>query len=435
MMPHAIRRVFVARRARIAASITVAALGTALLAVALNPPWAQFLAKGMPGINPAVLCTFVVAMWIAGGFAYLAARALDEHRFAVAMSRMVMPGVDLHADLERLAHEHPDQAAREMAHRLEVRSAALPVLAAGMLLPVTALYIGAAIRAGGWPAIADFEAMVALHANKLALCAGIGALTAVVVTKRAARVPFAAPVAGAIAIAGTGIAVATTMWLVPMMLIVATVALVGRRLRVERELLEAEDPAVGGEIFTLRGFIRGLRASLAPVVARVRNVKPIWVLVVGVLAIAGYTGLRLVEVKRVSTVQTYAAAPAPAPEPVQVEAPGPSGSRATTQPLADGRIRVAIDLLDGELDIPSLAGLSNVPMGWSARVTIQQVEGLSLEVSAFLDDATQRVSIGNDVTMTRSTCGMGPLPLGLRVRSAPGHYVLYIEPVLTPTSC
>lgn len=434
MMPHAIRRVYVARRARTAASIAVAALGTALLAVAMNPAWAQFLATGMPGINPAVLCTFVVAMWIVGAFTYLAARALDEHRFAVAMSRMVMPGVDLHADLERLAHEHPDQAAREMAHRLEVRSAALPVLAAGMLLPVTVLYIGAAIRAGGWPAIADFEAMVALHAKQLALCAGIGALTAVAMTKRAARVPFAAQVAAAIAFAGAGIAVATTLWLVPIALIVATVALVGRRLRIERELLEAEDPAVGGELFTLRGFIRQLRASLAPVVARVRGVKPVWVLVGGLLAIAGYTGLRLVEVERVSKVQTYTAAAAP--EPVQVADLGPTGSRATTQPMGDGRILVELDLVDGEpLDIPALAGLSNVPMGWSARVTIQQVEGLSLEVSAFLDDATQRVSIGDDVTMTRSTCGMGPLPLGLRVRGAPGHYVLYIEPVLTPTSC
>jgi hypothetical protein len=411
-----------------------------MLAVALNPAWAQFLAKGMPGINPAVLCTFVVAMWIAGGFAYLAARALDEHRFAVAMSRMVMPGVDLHADLERLAHEHPDQAAREMAHRLEVRSAALPVLAAGMLLPVTALYIGAAIRAGGWPAIADFEAMVALHAKKLALCACIGVLTAVLMTKRATRVPFAAQIAAALAVAGTGIAVATTMWLVPIALIVATVALVGRRLRIERELLETEDPAVGGEIFTLRGFVRGLRASLAPVVARVRSVKPIWVLVTGLLVIAGYTALRLHEantdVERVAAVQTYAALPVPDPVPVEVADLGPSGHRATMQLTGDGRILVELDLADDKaLDIPSLAGLANVPMGWSARVRIQQTEGLSLEVSAFLDDATQQVSIGNDVTMTRSTCGMGPLPLGLRVRGATGHYVLSVEPVLTPTGC
>jgi hypothetical protein len=37
-------------------------LGTALLALAEKPAWAAFLAQGLPGINPAVLCTLIVAM-------------------------------------------------------------------------------------------------------------------------------------------------------------------------------------------------------------------------------------------------------------------------------------------------------------------------------------------------------------------------------------
>jgi len=103
--------------------------------------WAAYLAKGLPGINPAVLCTGIVAMWLVGLFTYFAARAVDEHRFAVAMSHYVMPTKDLDQDLERLSHQHPDQMARDMAHRLEVKSAALPVLAASVLLPVTALFV------------------------------------------------------------------------------------------------------------------------------------------------------------------------------------------------------------------------------------------------------------------------------------------------------
>ena len=99
MMPHAIRRVYVARRARTAASLAIALVGTGLLAIAAKPAWAQFLAKGLPGINPAVLCTLIIAMWLVGLFAYFAARAVDEHRFAVAMSKLVMPSKDASVDV------------------------------------------------------------------------------------------------------------------------------------------------------------------------------------------------------------------------------------------------------------------------------------------------------------------------------------------------
>lgn len=435
MMPHAIRRVYVARRARSVASIAIAAVGAALLVIATQPSWAQFLARGMPGINPAVLCTLVVAMWLVGLFAYVAARALDEHRFAVAMSKLVMPGANLHDDLERLSHERPDQAAREMAHRLEVRSAALPVLAAGVLLPVTALYIGYSIRAGGWPVIAEFEAAVALHAKPLALCAAVGAVLAIAMTKRAARLPAVAPFAGALAIAGAGIAVATTPWLVPPALIVAVAAVVLRRLRIERELLETDDPAAGSEIFTLRGLVRQVRGSIAHVLARVRTVRPIWVLVAGVLVIAGHTGFSLVRMATPPPERVEAPAPlvGAAQTPVVASDHGPTGSRFTVQPLGDGRLAIAIDLVDDlPLDIPSLAGLAAVPSGWTARVRISQTEGLALEVSDVRDEQTHSLSIGNDAMVTLRGCNMAAQPLALRLRGAPGHYVVYVQPTLTP---
>jgi hypothetical protein len=437
MMPHAFRRVYVARRARTAASITIALFGAAMVAIALEPAWAAFLAQGLPGINPAVLCTLVVAMWIVGGFAYVAARALDEHRFAVAMSRFVMPGKDVNEDIERLAHEHPDHAARDMAHRLEVRSAALPVLAAGVLLPVTALYLGAAIRAGGWPVIADFEAAVTLHAKPLALLGVAGAASAIAMTKRAMRLPSVAPLLFALAIVTAGLSVAVTAWLVPVALIIGACALVVRKLRIERELLDTDDPAAGSEVFTIRGALRGLRASIAPVVARVRSIKPIWVLVTGLLAISTVTAYKLVQVRASSAPSPLVpTATATAPTladglPTQTA----TGSRFTVDTLPEGVLRIELELADEHVvEIPNLAALTSVPPQWSAAMRVQQLEGVGLHVSAF-DAGFELVAIGNDVELSGESCGIAPRPLALRLRGAAGRYVLHVKPRLEPAFC
>ena len=441
MMPHAIRRVYVARRARTAASLAIALIGTALLVIAVKPAWAAFLAKGMPGINPAVLCTLAIAMWIVGLFTYAAARAVDEHRFAVAMSRYVIPTKDLHQEVERLAHENPDAAAREMAHRLEVRSASLPVVAAGVLLPVTALFIGAAVRVHGWPAFADFEAMIARHAKHLIEVAGVALALGFVLTKRPARLPAAAPTMGTLAILTAGGAALWSVWLVPVALVVATVGLVVRKLRKERELLEAEDPAAGSEIFTIRGFFRSLRQSIAPVFARLRQVKPIWVLVAGILAIAGYTALKVVDTKQeLSHREALAVAAAAAKEPYSAHTPprntSPTGSRANVEMIGDGRIKIDIDLADDKpLDVPALAGLRFLPHGWRARTTIALSAGQALNVSV-AGDPMESLEYTHDVTQASENCAMDfPAGFDLRVQGAAGHYTMYVTPVVTPTSC
>jgi hypothetical protein len=436
MMPHAIRRVWVARRARTASSLAIALLGGAMLAIAAQPAWTQFLARGLPGINPAVLCTLVVAMWIVGVFAYFAARAVDEHRFAVAMSRLVMPGKDVNEDLERLAHENPDQAARDMAHRLEVRSAALPVLAASVLLPVTALYLGAVYRAGGWPMIAEFEASVAIHANKLLACAGAGGVLAIVMTKRAARLPIAAPTMMTLALITSATAFATSLWLVPVALMFAAVGLVVRRLRIERDLLQAEDPAAGSEIFTIRGFIRQLRASASAFVARIKKL-PRQRVAIGAGAIAAAIGATMVLIPTKHANQTSQAAViaghnTTAKATIVTE---PSGAKSSVEPMGDGRLMITLDLVDdAPLDIPALAGMRNVPPMWMARVKVEQITGVALQVSPF-GGAAQQLSIGTDVIATQSNCGIGEQPLGLRLQGSAGHYVLYVEPTLMPTDC
>lgn len=436
MMPHAIRRVYVARRARTAASVAVALLGSALLVIAAKPAWAAVLAMGLPGINPAVLCTLIIAMWLVGLFAYFAARAFDEHRFAIAMTRLVMPGADINADVERLSHENPDQAARDMAHRLEVRSAALPVLAAGVLLPVTALYAAAIYRSGGWPQIAGFEAAVAVHANMLLACAAVGGVLAIAMTKRVARLPVVAPIMMALALTPAVLAPMTTLWLVPIAMLLATAAFVVRKLRVERDLLQAEDPAAGSEIFTIRGFIRQLRASLAPIGARVRRVRPVWVLVTGLLVIAGFTATKLLTQTALPNTRSAAAVAAPTSTQQSMPDLGPSGSRWSLQPTGEGRLKLDLELVDDRpIGIPMVGGLAHVPTGWSARITLDQTEGLPLRVGAIASETTSPLGIESDAVLTIESCGMSQPPLGVRVQGPPGHYVLYVQPMLIPTSC
>ena len=58
-MPHVIRRVVVARAARKAAATAMIVSSIAMLLVAMSPTLAGYIARGLPGINPAVVSTFV----------------------------------------------------------------------------------------------------------------------------------------------------------------------------------------------------------------------------------------------------------------------------------------------------------------------------------------------------------------------------------------
>ncbi|HEY5925589.1 MAG TPA: hypothetical protein VIV11_28080, partial [Kofleriaceae bacterium] len=374
-------------------------------------------------------------MWLVGLFTYFAARAVDEHRFAVAMSKLVMPSKDVDQDVERLSHENPDQAARDMAHRLEVRSAALPVLAAGVMLPVTALYVAAIYRAGGWPVIADFEGSVAAHAKALLLCGGAGAVIAIAMTKRWARLPMTAPMTIGAAIACVGLAAVSSPWLVPLALILVSVAIVVRKLRKERDQLQAEDPAAGSEIFTIRGFIRQVRESSAAAIARVRKVRTRSLVIAGGVIAVGVAGIMfVVPTKSKPTAGANVAA-------IQSTFPtkpvvAPTGSSSRVSPMGDGRLKIEVDLVDDRpIDLPSLAGLAHVPPMWLASMKIEQIEGLSLQVSPFGDEDMTELSIGTPITMLKSSCSISSEPLSLRLQGQPGHYVLFVAPTLTPAGC
>ena len=108
-MPHAVRRVVVARSARIAAGMFATLAGAALIAAAWSPELAARLQGMMPGLQPAPLSTLLFGGWILCLVAWSISRARFEHRFAVAMSRYVLPTSDVDRDVERLDHEHPDE--------------------------------------------------------------------------------------------------------------------------------------------------------------------------------------------------------------------------------------------------------------------------------------------------------------------------------------
>lgn len=440
MMPHAIRRVFVARRARIAASIAICATGAAFVATALSASLAHAIAGHMPGINPAVLSTFVVVMWVIGALAFTLSRARGEHQFAVQMSKYVLPGDDLDHDLERLSHENPDDIARGMAHRLEVKSAALPLLAAGFILPVTALYIYQGVRAGGWPSITDYEASLALHTKAFVGTAIAGVVCAVIMTRRFARLPAVAPVGALLALGVGGFAIAGTPWLAGIALLLATAAAIAWRLREERTLLETEDPAAGSELFTLRGMLRSVAGAARAVRKHVFATQHRRTFMWGTSAFLVLIGFALSRSQTDAKVERAAAHAAPSVDlttPVVMK----SGSTYRIEHMGDGRLKISMTIVDSQpIDI-AFPGVATIPPTWQAKLDVHIVQyASSLRVTAFPDEPGARVetlaAAQLDASFSQIACDIAMHDLALQVQAqVPGEYTLYVTPVLVPAGC
>ncbi len=440
MMPHAIRRVFVARRARIAASLAICAMGTAFVATALSAGLARTVASHMPGINPAVLSTFVVAMWVVGALAYTLSRARGEHQFAVQMSTYVLPGADLDHDLERLSHENPDDIARGMAHRLEVKSAALPLLAAGFILPVTALYLYQAARSGGWPPITDYEASLALHTKAFVGTAIAGAMAAVIMTRRFARVPVVTSVNFVLMLGLGVVALDGARWLAGIALLAGAAAVIVWRLRKERTLLETEDPAAGSELFTVRGMLRSIARTARTLrehlyASRRRRV------IVSLIVLA--SGLSIFAFGRTTSEPRRATYAQVTPSTVQLETPviAKSGSQYRVEHMGDGRLKIVVHLVDDQaLDI-SFPGLASIPQTWAAKIDVRIVQySAGLRVTGFPDEPgarTETLSAAQlDGTFSQTACDIAIHDLAMRVQTqVPGDYTMYVTPVLAPAGC
>lgn len=407
-MPHAVRRVVVARSARIAASRIAIGGGLVLAIAAALPSMYGVLERALPGINPAVLSQLLLATWFIAIVTYALARSRAEHRFIVAMSKCVLPGEDVDHDIERLSHEHPDAIAKTMAQRLEVRSAALPILAATLLVPATALYVMESITESGWSKY--YEYSLAAEATSLVAFVGIGCAVALVMTRRWARAPMVAPIAAVSAVVALiGVPAAyvllgrVPMWTLAVAAIPTTIAVIARRLRVERTLIDAVDPAAGSELFSWKKSFVAARAQLRRVPARAY----IGAAAFAVAVLVG-GGPASYETRTASAIEVQPAAPMPLAAPAVEVADGLSAS--------PGEEVVAVEIYNGiAAEVYGIAGFDKLPRGWKmiARVRPLGPQPGGFDVSALgFGSAMRRDSI---TTIELSTCGT-PSPIGLRIQ-------------------
>lgn len=455
-MPHAVRRVVVARSARIAGSMVAALAGVAMIAAAASTALADRVAWALPGLQPAPVATLLFGAWLLGLVAWAITRARVEHRFAVAMSRYVLPSTDLDLDVERLDHERPDTIARAMGHQLEVRSAVWPIVAAAVVVPASLVWLGWMVRAPVWP-VSDFEATLAGHAGALALTGMVGALAAIGATWAALRQPTVATVAwpvglGVTAVAIVGLAVGVDAgWPVAGLgMVTAVVGLIGRTLQRERALLEVEDPAAGSELFTIRDAVRALRTALTCVHGLVRRVSPrTWGLTAATASVALLGGGALLWLARrpaappiAPVVMTQAAVAVTAHDPVaptpptpSTPEPGPAGPAYAIERVG-ARLAVVVEPTDRAELVVALPGVATVPQGWTATLLLERGSGGSIAVigadgAQALGDRARRIALRID------GCG-GPQPLELHLRPDPGQrdrVTLYVTPQLATADC
>jgi hypothetical protein len=431
-MPHAVRRVVVARSARIAASSALALVGTLLIAAAWSPAVAHAVVRILPGGDPAPIATLLALAWVAGLAAYGLGRARAEHRFAVAMSRAVLPGEDLDFDIERLSHERPDELARREAHGLEVRSAAWPAIAAAAIGPATLVYVARALRAHGWPHINPFEDALVAHGAGLAGGVLAGLLVAAMLTRPGARRRGLAPlalVAALVAAAGAllGPAALATACVVTTALGL-TVAYVVWRLGRERALIAATSPAAGSELFTVRGLARAVTSGLRAAAAFARQRRWVGAAAVGAGVLAIGFGVAFGLASRPAASQPRASAarvilPSPVyADPVAV----PPRPQAAPDGVGQAHFAAHLDRYDGfTWTTQGLGGLAQVPAGWHARVVVTLTDPVpgDVHVTPFAGDpdvVPADFEGRPEVHVFEVNACHGPVPLGLRVVSPDG---------------
>jgi hypothetical protein len=436
-MPHAIRRVVVARGARIAAAWAMALVGALLVGSAASPRIAKLVGLVLPPDDPAVIATSLLAAWLGGALVYAVARAVCEHRFTIAMTRCVLPGDDLHHDLERLAHEQPDEVARRMAHRLEVRSAVLPVMAAALLGPATLAYLALAAKLRGWPLNRVIEDTLGGHAAFL-VAGGLAGLIATlgVLTPRL-RSPAAAVPAAVVAITALVLAIALrgtpASWLA--LSVIATagmIAMVARTLRVERAWIDTDDAAAGTEVFDaiaarlaqLRRFVAMHRAQVALVLAAFG------------LGLAGHASRAQLPPQRPTHLFASAFARAtftPRP-PVTVDNRGAPHTGIRIMRNEYGMILYDLSLVPGDDDVYTDI---QIPPGWDARIEAhvdpEHTTATDYEIEG-IGDITP--SHAFDVTMTTLCTTDAPRTIVLRTHArASGQVRLVVQPTLRASKC
>jgi hypothetical protein len=433
-MPHAIRRVVVARDARAAAGLAMTIGGVAMLATALRPALAARLDSMLPGVQPASISTMLFGAWLLALLAYMVSRARSEHRFAVAMSHYVLPGRDLDHDLQRLDHERPDEMARDMAHRREVASVAWLVLGASLVVPATLLYVANGIHSDGWPIMREFEAALADHAHSLALYGAIGLVGALVMTTRPARGSRVAVIDFA---ATAAIVVLSRITALPIELAVVPLAMGGlvRRLRRERLAITALDPAAGSELFSLRDALRATWRGLCAA-GRVAGKPATLRAVIAIAVVAGVFvgGSQALRRKKMAppTAQPQVEPSAPAHAASFDKLPIPSSHVVYSFP-SPGMFTIDTELdAHGSTTISDLANLGALPPHWLASIEVSSASG-PIDVAMLHGDF---VDVGSSSHTFELACVEDgeSVDIGLRIRNngdMPQAVKLTLKPTLT----
>ena len=294
-MPEAIRRTYVARWGRIGGGVAAALVASVFLALTvlqqIVPPlgsWLYGLAEELlPGRRPAVLVTLFVGAWLAGGFAWILARACAERAFARLTTEAALPSDDVNRDIERLAHVTPASIGQKHALRIEGASVGLPMLALALLLPPTAVYLALAASVWGYPKEAAFETSLLASSTGLAALAAVGLILALAlrVGLRRWTTSYLRYAAGAVVAVGV-VAGFATLFLGAGVIAVGLASLVGsgagallivRRERVALGLGDSSaaalDDSIGRSLGVVIGIVQAYGARFVGAVASSRPVS------------------------------------------------------------------------------------------------------------------------------------------------------------------
>jgi hypothetical protein len=222
------------------------------------------------------------------------------------------------------------------------------------------------------------------HAGSIAAIAIVGLVVTMMMTRPWLRRPSIVPAATGAAVI-FGASAFAWWWLVGPAAIAATVALVGRRLRIERARIQAEDPAAGSEVFTLRGMIAEIRGTLHTARAFVRwhrrgftiAAVALPVLCIGWRALYGHKYVDPAPPAELA-VQQAAAPQVAKPHPDYQIMPAPcahAGVHGCAQVDAHFRGPAAID-------VAAFPGMSTIPQGWRAQLALYYTNGSARGVTA-----------------------------------------------------
>lgn len=415
-MSHAIRRTFVSRSARTGASIALALGGAILLAATVSSDFAGFVITLLPGEAPAPLANLLFGTWIFAALGGLVARSISERRFTLAMSKAVLPSEDAHQDVARLAHETPDEVGRRMAHRQGRIGRALPILAAGFVLPATAIAAKLAIAAGGYPSLDSFEYILPTSSALAIGVASLATLFAGVLYFKPNRATLALPILTVVHAIFVG---ALWPYLVVGAIALAVLAWRIQQRQLHEEIVLGEDGAPLPKPLYLRKRLQSALGRLVSQLREIRSWRPrrVHALGLGLVAVAGaslymHTSAKVVQAH--PNEKLY-----PHMHPGSDGLPDKTSGDVQLVENGDGlTMKFNFNGQDGALDAGYLLEGAMIPPGWRATVNVYNLGASGAFALSFFGDEANLPPrhLSHDqgtLTVQHDNCSSEPLPLAI----------------------